>query len=98
MATGTIKHICSKCYGLDKNGHCMPHKGERRENIDLPVECDDYHPATMMLWYLMACSMNPHFKKKELAMLVILGTLLFFVIITFMMIFGMIPFFKVIFG
>ena len=98
MATGTIKHMCSKCYGLDKNGHCVPHKGERRDTIDLPIECDDYHPASMMFWFLVASSMNPHFKKNELALLVMLAALLFCVIITFLMIYGMIPFFKVTFG
>jgi len=98
MATGTIKHLCKDCYGLDKTGHCLPHKGERRDNIDLPIECEDFHPAIMMLWYLAAASMNPHFKKPEMAVLIILGTMLFLTIIVFLMLFDVIPFFKVSFG
>ncbi len=96
MATGRIKHLCSKCYGLDKHGRCLPHGGERRDNVDLPIECDDFNDASMMLWYLVASSMNPHFKKSEIAILILLGTLMFFVLITFLMAFDMIPFFSVV--
>lgn len=98
MSTGTIKHICSKCYALDENGRCVAHQGERRDNIDYPIECDEYHAANRMFWFLVASSMNPHFKKRELALLFVLAVLLFCVIITFLMIFGTIPFFKVTFG
>lgn len=96
MGTGRIKHLCSKCYGLDEHGRCLPHKGERRDNIDYPIECDEYHDATLMLWYLIACSMNPHFKKSELVVLIILGILMFFAIITLLMVFEMMPFFTVV--
>lgn len=98
MATGRIKHRCADCYGLDKHGRCIPREGERRDNIDFPIECDHYHSATMMLWYLAACSMNPHFKKPEMAVLIIVGTMLFLTIIVFLMLFNIIPFFKVTFG
>lgn len=96
MGSGTIKHLCSECYALDKHGHCVSHKGERRENINFPIECEDYHPANMMLWYLVASSMNANLKKSEIAVLFILGILLFFTVITILMIFDTIPFFSVV--
>lgn len=97
MGTGSIRHLCSKCYGLDKYGRCLPHGGERRDNVDLPIECDDFNDATLMLWYSVASSMNPNFRKSELAALIIFAILIFFTVITFLMVYGMIPFFNVVF-
>jgi len=97
MATGSIKHLCSDCYGLDIHGRCLPHKGERRDNVDFPIECDDFGDASLMLWFSVASSMNPNFRKSELAALIIFAILIFFTMITFLMVYDVIPFFTVVF-
>lgn len=98
MTADNIKHICSKCYALDKNGNCVANNGERVDRLNMPRECSKYHPAIMMFWYHMASTMNPHLNKWELGTLIILGTMFFFVIFMFLMVIGLIPFFTVTWG
>ena len=95
MSSGTIKHVCTKCYALDENGNCIANGGIRRDKLNIPRECLKYHPAIFMFWYNMARSMNPHFRKWEIGVLIILGVMFFFAIFMFLMVFGLIPFFTV---